>query len=248
MSDDGVDMGVIRHFQVRAGSYDQQTQWRMSLPLLECFAALIPEGEGPVVDLGCGTGIIGEVAAARGWHVTGVDLAPKMLEQARHRLNAIAIANVLCLPFPDGGFRGALMRQVFHYVDDYTACLEVARSVCDDGFFVVGDIVVGEDEQEWWTRLKALVQPLRCRVYTSQSHADLLRRGGWRIESRRTCIVRRIDPLEVFLQHVHDYPARVAEVEYLLQQAATGPNGIDLEVGEDEVAYNQCWQILRGRR
>jgi len=201
----------------------------MSLPLLECFAALIPEGEGPVVDLGCGTGIIGEVAANRGWHVTGVDMAPKMLEQARHRLNATVIANVLCLPFPDGGFRGALMRQVFHYVNDYAACLEVARSVCDGGFFVVGDIVVGEDELEWWTRIKALVQPLRRRVYTSQSHADLLCRGGWRIEETKTCIVQRVDSRSVFLQHVQGHTTRLAEVEYL--QTSPFPQQLGLIFG-----------------
>ena len=248
MPDDISYVDIIRHFEERAGSYDHQTQWRMSLPLLECFAALIPEGEGPVVDLGCGTGIIGEVAAARGWRVTGVDLAQKMLEQARCRLNSIVIADVLCLPFPDGGFRGALMRQVFHYVNDYAACLEVARSVCDGGFFVVGDIVVGEDERDWWTRIKALLQPLRRRVYTSQSHADLLRRGGWRIEDKKTCIVRRVDPRSVFLQHAHGHPTRLADVAYLLKQAPTAPNGMGLEVTENEVSYNQCWQILRGRR
>ena len=40
---------------------------------------------GPVLDLGCGSGIWAVMLAERGWQVTGVDFAPKALRRARER-------------------------------------------------------------------------------------------------------------------------------------------------------------------
>ena len=40
---------------------------------------------GPVLDLGCGSGIWSVELAARGWQVTGIDFVPKALRRARVR-------------------------------------------------------------------------------------------------------------------------------------------------------------------
>ena len=41
---------------------------------------------GQALDLGCGTGIWAVRLAARGWHVTGIDIVGKALRQARRRV------------------------------------------------------------------------------------------------------------------------------------------------------------------
>jgi SAM-dependent methyltransferase len=58
----------------------------------ELFAALVEREEvgreppfGPVLDLGCGSGIWAVELARRGWQVTGVDIVPKALRRARER-------------------------------------------------------------------------------------------------------------------------------------------------------------------
>lgn len=43
-------------------------------------------GEGLVVDLGCGTGILAEAVAGAGYDVLGIDLSPVMVEMARRRV------------------------------------------------------------------------------------------------------------------------------------------------------------------
>lgn len=52
-------------------------------PALDLLAQIGPVPEGAVVDLGCGTGAVGEALAARfGPRVTGVDSSPAMLAEA----------------------------------------------------------------------------------------------------------------------------------------------------------------------
>jgi SAM-dependent methyltransferase len=71
------------------------TPWEQlaTLPVLtERVSALFDREEdghrppyGPVLDLGCGSGIWAVKLAERGWQVTGVDLVPKALRRARQR-------------------------------------------------------------------------------------------------------------------------------------------------------------------
>lgn len=46
---------------------------------------------GPVLDLGCGSGIWAVKLAQRGWQVTGVDFVPKALRRARERARAASL-------------------------------------------------------------------------------------------------------------------------------------------------------------
>lgn len=46
---------------------------------------------GPLLDLGCGSGIWAVRLAARGWQVTGVDDVPKALRRARERAQAAGV-------------------------------------------------------------------------------------------------------------------------------------------------------------
>jgi SAM-dependent methyltransferase len=71
------------------------TPWEQiaELPAVnERFSALLDREEagreppyGPVLDLGCGSGLWAVAMARRGWEVTGVDIVPKALRRARQR-------------------------------------------------------------------------------------------------------------------------------------------------------------------
>jgi SAM-dependent methyltransferase len=51
----------------------------------------VPSAPVDVLDVGCGTGSLSLVLAAAGHRVTGVDLAPRMVEQARRKLAAAGV-------------------------------------------------------------------------------------------------------------------------------------------------------------
>jgi SAM-dependent methyltransferase len=60
----------------------------------ELFAREEAEREppyGPMLDLGCGSGIWAVEAAKRGWEVTGVDIVPKALRRARDRVHEAGV-------------------------------------------------------------------------------------------------------------------------------------------------------------
>ncbi|MGW0810699.1 class I SAM-dependent methyltransferase [Nonomuraea sp. NPDC002799] len=54
--------------------------------------AWAPPDPADVLDVGCGTGSLSVLLAAAGHRVTGVDLAPRMIERARVKLTAAGLA------------------------------------------------------------------------------------------------------------------------------------------------------------
>ena len=93
-----------------------------------------------VLDVGCGPGLRSISLAPLVAHVTGLDLTPAMLDQARARQAAAAVENVSWvegdaadLPFPDGAFTLVLSQLMLHHVADPAAMLAQMRRVCAPG-------------------------------------------------------------------------------------------------------------------
>lgn len=58
----------------------------------DLYLALAQRTDGPVLELGCGTGRLLAPLVQAGFHVTGVDVDPQMLARAEHRLVAVPTA------------------------------------------------------------------------------------------------------------------------------------------------------------
>jgi len=115
----------------------------------------VNKGEA-VLDIGCGTGVDTFVAAILVGHegrVSGIDLIPEMLEQARTNLKKTSLKNVTLqegsaeqLPFPDGTFDVVISNGVFNLIPDKAKALaEVFRVLRSSGRFQLADqILMGE--------------------------------------------------------------------------------------------------------
>lgn len=125
MSDDKLDRAYALNsandvkslYRDWADSYDSAfaaaAEYR--LPRLVAGAFLEMGGQGPLLDAGCGTGLVAD-ALPEGLTVDGVDLSPDMLDtaQAKGRYRALVEADLTQpLPFDDGDYRGLLSAGTF---------------------------------------------------------------------------------------------------------------------------------------
>src|SRR4051794_18047090 len=117
---------------------------------LDRFAAEV-KGSGPVCDLGCGPGHVARYLHDRGVQVTGLDVSPAMVEQARRLNPSIAFrqGNMLALDVENGTWGGiAAFYSIIHVprARVAVALAEMHRVLRPDGLlllaFHVGDETV----------------------------------------------------------------------------------------------------------
>jgi ubiquinone/menaquinone biosynthesis C-methylase UbiE len=104
---------------------------------------LLPLG-GRVLDVGCGTGQLGEAIASEGYDVFGVDLSAAMLGRANQKgLQGTSVGTTRALPFKDNSFDLALTVATLHHLETPHNVLatigEMARVVKRGGFVVLWD-------------------------------------------------------------------------------------------------------------
>lgn len=95
-------------------------------------------GEGPWLDLGCGTADVAAALSARGHSVVGIDIALRWLVIARKRPGIQGRVELVCccaehLPFPDGRFAGALSLGLLEHCTDAQAAVSEAHRVLRPG-------------------------------------------------------------------------------------------------------------------
>lgn len=100
-----------KHFNDFAAAYDSDPDAALYLPparLARLVAACLPAGSDPILDVACGTGLMGEHLRGLGHdNLTGVDVAQKMvaLATARGLYRQVLCADLHAeLPFPPGHF------------------------------------------------------------------------------------------------------------------------------------------------
>jgi demethylmenaquinone methyltransferase/2-methoxy-6-polyprenyl-1,4-benzoquinol methylase len=112
-------------------SLGQDPRWRRFL------VSRLPDGDGDVLDVATGTGLVATELLRRGFRVTGLDQSPGMLAVARRRFGdrvPLVEASAEALPFEDGSFDHLTFTYLLRYVDDPGATLvELARVVRPGG-------------------------------------------------------------------------------------------------------------------
>lgn len=155
---------VKNSFQRGALEYDRHTPVQMKVVeklLQQLDPAELPEG-ARLLDVGCGTGRLLEQLVNRfpPLQLTGLDLAPGMLERARERLpDSVQLlqGDAEQLPFSDGSFDLVLSSSTFQWLNDLTGCFcEVKRVLAKGGLFrfcFFGEGTLKELGDEWQNAL-----------------------------------------------------------------------------------------------
>jgi len=91
------------------------------------------------LDIGCGSGMVAQMAAARGARVAGIDAAGALLEIARERTpeGDFRVGDLEALPFGDGAFDVVTGFNAFQFAGNPAQALAQARRVTRPGGAVV---------------------------------------------------------------------------------------------------------------
>ena len=105
-----------------------------------------PTANGPVIEVGVGTGLIASKLAARGCSVVGFDISLRMLERAQRRLGPrVAVGDAHHLPVRAATADSVIFVHVLHLVADMPATFAEAARVLRPGGRVVA-ICAPDDE------------------------------------------------------------------------------------------------------
>jgi SAM-dependent methyltransferase len=117
-----------------------------------------------VLDVACGPGLVACAFAAVARQVTGIDLTPAMIEQAKNLQAQKGLTNmnwqvgdVLPLPYADGSFSLVITRYSFHHFLDPQAVLrEMVRVCAPPGTIMVVDVVLPAEKVAAYNRMEKL--------------------------------------------------------------------------------------------
>jgi ubiquinone/menaquinone biosynthesis C-methylase UbiE len=131
--------------------------WRR--PFESMLSGLFPGDSLNLLDVGTGPGVLAFLLAEMGHRVTGIDLSPGMLEQARANAERLGLnvtfqlGDAENLPFPDASFDGLLSRLVlWNLKNPERALAEWARVLRPAGTLLILDVDMGDTRRNWWWR------------------------------------------------------------------------------------------------
>jgi SAM-dependent methyltransferase len=139
-----------------------------------------------VLDVACGPGLLACAFARVARHVTGIDLTPAMLEQARTLQRQQGLENltwqegdVLPLPYADASFSIVSARFAFHHFLDPLAVLKEMRRVCrPGGRVVVSDSAPAANKADAFNRMERLRDPSHVRALSPEELRALFGDAG----------------------------------------------------------------------
>jgi ubiquinone/menaquinone biosynthesis C-methylase UbiE len=174
-----------------------------SVRLLIDMAHVGPEDD--VLDVACGPGLVACPLAEVARHVTGIDLTPAMIEQAKARQSkgltnlTWLVGDAVPLPFPDASFSVVVTRYSFHHFLDPKAVLAEMVRVCSPcGRVAVIDVFTSSPEQaEAYNRVEKLRDPSHVRALSLEELTGLCHDAGLR--DLKTAFFKLEMPLETLL-------------------------------------------------
>lgn len=105
-----------------------------------------------LLDVGCGTGLVLDLAHDLFQELDGIDITKEMLEKVTTRTNVrVQLANATAIPFPDKTFDAVTAYSVLHHIEDLDRIFKEIRRVLKPGGFLYADESPSQDY------LKALV-------------------------------------------------------------------------------------------
>jgi len=175
---------IVAQFSKQAIPFTQVPGHYDAMRILLEMSGVAPEDE--VLDVACGPGMVACEFARHAGRVTGVDITPAMIEQAKKRQREQNQSNLdwkvgeaVPLPYDDNSFSLVITRYSFHHLlSPELALAEMIRVCRPGGRVLVADVAVAPEKSAAYDRLEILRDPSHTHALTRDEFAELFGRSG----------------------------------------------------------------------
>jgi predicted TPR repeat methyltransferase len=184
-------------YDQHADHYDQHMlrtlKYRIPDLLFDAMVRLLPSRRLDILDLGCGTGLLGARFRPLARTLRGVDISPKMLELARQRRiydNLVCGELVEFLQKQTEELDLAVAADVFAYIGDLSRAFHEVRGALKDGGLFGFSVEVGEGRD-------FVLRPTLRYAHSAAYVRRLSQEHGFVIETIESKVLRREDGHDV---------------------------------------------------
>lgn len=166
-----------KQFGIRSKDWHQSCTWLTDRGLLDAHVSLCRvDPEAVMLDVCCGSGIVGASFGTNVRHKVGLDITPEMRGLARTRLDEVQEGSIYAMPFKDRSFDLVVTREVFHLLPELHRPLsEIRRVLRPGGQLIFGQTVpYGAADAPWMFRIFKKKQPLFYNNYMAEDLTALL--------------------------------------------------------------------------
>ncbi|MFE7318744.1 methyltransferase domain-containing protein [Streptomyces sp. NPDC057555] len=171
-----------RQFGIRSRNWHDSCAWLADEELLAQHAQLcdVPP-DAKMLDVCCGSGVVGHAFKGRVGEMVGLDITPEMVRLAQNRLDRVDQGNVYDLPYEDESFDIVVNREVLHLLPGPERPVsEIYRVLRPGGQFIVGQIMPYDDLDAYWMfRIFKKKQPLLFQMFREKDFRSLLLGAGF---------------------------------------------------------------------
>ncbi len=248
---------VTEEFRRQAETFDTFAQKTDENVAARFAAAIGDAGQGKLLDVACGPGVVTAALAPRAKSVVAFDATQEMLEKARARCAKAGLTNVSFrqgnaegLPFGDGEFDGVVTRlAIHHFAEPQRALAEMFRVLRPGGSVVIVDIVSSEDarEEALQNAIERLRDPSHVRMLPASELDRRIATAGFQELEQTTWDKDR--EFEEWMDIVND-PVRAEPIRVVVQALAEAGRsaGMGLAIKDNAIVFFHRWRLVRARK
>lgn len=209
-----------KQFGARSRNWHESAAWITDSGLLSRHAEHFSLGRNArVLDVCCGSGVVGAAFKGKAASVEGLDLTPEMIQLAKTRLDKVHQGTVYALPFADNTYDAVVTREVLHLLPaPEKPVSEIFRVLKPGGQFIVGHILpFGAEDAAWMYRIFKKKQPLTFTMFQEEDFRRLLQGAGF--TDLKMSEYRLWESIDVWIDSYETSPLHRQEIRDLFHNA-----------------------------
>lgn len=232
---------IVEEYRQRADNFENEANWIKDDELLTNILTS-PFGDGELVDICSGTGVVARKSQELGWVATSIDISLRMLKQAAEKGLPSIVGVAESVPLKRNSADLVTCRQGLHYTEIPTALQEFQR-VSRDSVHLAHITLEEEADRERWQEYFDIVNPKRQRIFAPGEIPAYCRDAGFEIERTDTYQTRAM-----LSKRLMNVPEDVFDEVVTLFTTASERWQENYNVSQrsgTDLSYSQRWEITR---